>query len=174
MLLTSRAPRFTSLGIKTPIAVKKFSLEESIAFLRDRTNRPDLDAAELVAVNALVRELDGSPLALEQAAAYITQMGVSFAVYWHYYQKQRLVLLEKGLPETGDYRQSVATPWLLNFEQVEQRSPASVPILQLIAVLAADDIAEQLLLVCAEKFGLADSTNELLLAESWQTWQSFP
>ncbi|MEX0271090.1 NB-ARC domain-containing protein [Leptolyngbyaceae cyanobacterium UHCC 1019] len=95
VLLTSRAPRFTSLGVKNPIAVTKFSLEESIAFLRDRTNLPALDAAELAAITALAQELDGLPLALEQAAAYIAQMGVSFAVYWHYYQ-QRLVLLEKG------------------------------------------------------------------------------
>ncbi|PZV10681.1 MAG: hypothetical protein DCF22_16085 [Leptolyngbya sp.] len=173
VLLTSRAPRFTSLGIKALIAVKKFSLEESIAFLRDRvaspqenrTDHPELDAAELAAVTALAQELDGLPLALEQAAAYIAQMVVSFAVYWRYYQQQRLVLLEKGLPETGDYPQSVATTWLLNFEEVEQRSPASVPILQLSAVLAADDIHEHLLLVCAEEFGLLACTDELALAE---------
>jgi len=173
VLLTSRAPRFTSLGIKTPIAVKKFSLEESIAFLRDRTDRPDLNAAELAAVTALAQELDGLPLALEQACAYIAQTGVSFAVYGYYYQQQRLVLLEKGLPETGDYPQSVATTWLLNFEAVEKQSPASVPILQLSAVLAADAIHEPLLLVCAEEFGLADCTDELALAEQLAALANF-
>ncbi|NJP12647.1 MAG: hypothetical protein HC866_26925 [Leptolyngbyaceae cyanobacterium RU_5_1] len=165
VLLTSRAQQFTSLGIKTAIAVTKLSLAESIAFLRDRSNRPDLDATEAAAVNAIAQALDGLPLALEQAGAFIAHKEVSFAVYWKYYQQQQLVLLEKGLPETGDYPQSVGTTWLLNFEEVEQRSPASVPILQLSAVLAADDIPEQLLLVCAEEFGLVDCTDELALAE---------
>ena len=77
----------------------------------------------------------------------------------------QLTLLEKGLPETGDYPRSVATTWLLNFEAVAQRSPASIPILQLSAVLAADNILEQLLLDCAEEYGLVDCTDELALAE---------
>ncbi|MEX0269784.1 tetratricopeptide repeat protein [Leptolyngbyaceae cyanobacterium UHCC 1019] len=59
----------------------------------------------------------------------------------------------------------MATTWLLNFEEVEKRSPASVPILQLSAVLAADDIFEQLLLVCAKEFGLLACTDELAFAE---------
>jgi tetratricopeptide (TPR) repeat protein len=165
VVLTSRAQRFVQLGIKTPIVVTALSLEESIAFLQERTDRSSLDTAELAAVTALARELAGLPLALEQAAAYLQRTGVTFAVYWKYYQQQRLALLEKGLPETGDYPESVATTWLLNFQEVERRSPASVPILQLSSVLAPDNIAEQLLLTCAEPFGLVDCTDERVVAE---------
>jgi len=165
VLLTSRAQRFTSLGIKKPITVKALSLEQSIAFLRDRTNRPELDAGELAAVTALATELAGLPLALEQAAAYLQQTGVQFAVYWQYYQQRQLALLEKRTPETGDYPQSVATTWLLNFEAVATESPASVPILQLSTVLAADDIPELVLLRGATELGLVDCTDELALGE---------
>ena len=165
VLLTSRAKRFVSLGIKAPIELKAFSQQESIEFLQERCDRLSLDAAELAALAALAQELAGLPLALEQAGAYLQQMQVSFAVYWRHYQRRRLELLERGKPETGEYPTSVATTWLLNFEQVEQRSPASVPILRLSAVLSGDEIDEQLLLVCAEEFGLTDSTDELDLAE---------
>ncbi|MBL1178316.1 MAG: tetratricopeptide repeat protein [Pantanalinema sp. GBBB05] len=174
VLLTSRAQGFVKLGIPKPIVVQALSLEDSLWFLFERTDRLPIPAAsvvtktndpEFIAATALAKELAGLPLALEQAAAYIRRVGVSFQVYWKYYQQQQLQLLEKGLPETGDYPQSVATTWLLNFEEIAQRSPASVPILQLSAVLAADDIPEQLLLVCAEEFGLVESTDQLALAE---------
>jgi hypothetical protein len=69
------------------------------------------------------------------------------------------------LPETGDYPETVVTTWQLNFEEVERRSPASVPILHLSSVLAPDNIAEWLLLNGAESFGLVDCTDELALAE---------
>ncbi|MBD2461950.1 tetratricopeptide repeat protein [Oscillatoria sp. FACHB-1407] len=165
VLLTSRAQRFTSLGIRAPLTVNKLSQNESIAFLQDRTDRPSLTPDELAAVTALATALDGLPLALEQAAAYLQRTGVSFAVYWKHYQQQSLTLLEKELPQTGDYPNSVATTWLLNVEEVERRSPASIPILQLSAVLAADDISEALLLNCAEQFELTDCTDELALGE---------
>jgi tetratricopeptide (TPR) repeat protein len=165
VLLTSRSQRFASLGIKTTIAVEKLSLAESIAFLQERTQRSTLNGTEQEAITALATELDGLPLALEQAAAYLERVGVSFAVYWQSYQQQKLVLLEKDLPETGKYKASVATTWLLNFEEVERRSPASVPILQLSAVLAAEEILEGLLLQGAKELGLVDCTNELALAE---------
>ena len=164
-LLTSRAQRFTSLGIRAPITVKKLSLTAAIAFLQDRCDRPVLDATEGAALKDLATAIDGLPLALEQAGAYLAQTGVAFAVYWNHYQRQQLTLLERRLPETGNYPASVATTWLLNVEQVQQRSPGSIPILQLSAVLSPDDIAEPLLLGCAAEFGLTDCTDELALAE---------
>jgi NB-ARC domain len=171
VLLTSRARRFASLGIKAPIEVQKLSQEESILFLKDRTQRFDLDAAELAAVTELARELDGLPLALEQAAAYIDQMQVPFAVYGAHYRRQRLALLERQLPETGNYPASVATTWKLNFEEVERRSPLAVQILQVSSVWAADDILEALL--PRPELGLVGVENELTLAEGLAALASF-
>jgi hypothetical protein len=173
-LLTSRSQqRFTSLGIKAPIAIAKLSLKESIGFLQDRCDRSALDGAEAAALKALATELDGLPLALEQAGAYLAQTGVAFAAYWKRYQQQSLTLLEKNAPETGDYPTSVAKTWLLNVEQVNQHSPAAIAILQLSAVLSPDEIAEQLLLVCAEEFGLVDCTDELALGEQLAALANF-
>ena len=116
-------------------------------------------------MRALAQELGGLPLALEQAAAYIDQKLVKFAVYLAQYRQRRLVLLERQLPEIGDYPASVVTTWQLNFEEVERRSPNSVLILQLSAFLAADDIPEDLLGQNAELLGLVGCEDELTLKE---------
>ena len=190
ILLTSRAQRFVSVGIKAPLEMGKLSLEESIAFLSDRTQRLELDAAELAAVEALARELDGLPLALEQAGAYLDQVQVRFAVYLAHYRQQRVALLEWQKPETGDYLKSVATTWELNFKEVARRSPLAVQILQVSAVLAADDIPEALLqqsqlgltgksswvktqLGKLLKLKRRDSVDELMLAEGLAALANF-
>ncbi len=161
ILLTSRARRFVSVGIRAALEIGKLSLKESIAFLSDRTQRLELDAAELAAVEALARELDGLPLVLEQAGAYLDQMQVRFAVYLAHYRQQRLALLARQMPETGDYPASVATTWVLNFEETGRRSPLAVQILQVSAVWAADDIPEALL----QQSQLGLGADELTLAE---------
>ncbi|MBW4693914.1 MAG: tetratricopeptide repeat protein [Lyngbya sp. HA4199-MV5] len=173
ILLTSRAQQFVRLGIKAPIVVPSLTLEASLWFLFERTGRPvyvcnwvtkTIDL-EFTAAEALARALDGLPLALEQAAAYIQQTNRTFAVYWQYYQQQQLTLLERGKPETGDYPKSIATTWLLNFQAVAERSPASGPLLQLSAVLAPDGIPEWLLLQGATALGLTDCTDDWALGE---------
>jgi len=169
ILLTSRARRFVSVGIRAPLEMGKLSLKESIAFLGDRTQRLELDTTELAAVEALARELDGLPLALEQAGAYLDQMQVRFAVYLSHYRQQRLALLERQMPETGDYPASVATTWLLNFEEAGRRSPLAMQILQVSAVLAADDIPEVLL----QQSQLGLVADELMLAEGLAALASF-
>ena len=169
ILLTSRARRFVSVGIRAPLEMGKLSLKESIAFLGDRTQRLELDTTELAAVEALARELDGLPLALEQAGAYIDQMQVRFAVYLSHYRQQRVALLERQMPETGDYPASVAKTWGLNFEEVGRRSPLAVQILHVSAVLAADDIPEALL----QQSQLGLGADELMLAEGLAALANF-
>jgi len=169
ILLTSRARRFVSVGIRAPLEMGKLSLKESIVFLGDRTQRLELDATELAAVEALARELDGLPLALEQAGAYIDQMQVRFAVYLSHYRQQRVALLERQMPETGDYPASVAKTWGLNFEEVGRRSPLAVQILQVSAVLAADDIPEAML----QQSQLGLGADELTLAEGLAALANF-
>jgi tetratricopeptide (TPR) repeat protein len=171
VLLTSRARRFASLGIKKPIEVQKLSREESILFLKDRTQQFDLDAEELVAIQELARELDGLPLALEQAAAYIAQMQVGFGVYLRHYRQKGVVLLERQLPETGNYPASVATTWQLNFEEVKRRSPLAAKILQVSSVWAADGVWDAQLQ--REELGLVGAEDELTLAEGLAALASF-
>ena len=73
ILITSRAQDFQDLGIIDPVGLEELSVDDATAFLLHRCGRQDAEAAERAAATDLARELDGLPLALEQAAAYIVE-----------------------------------------------------------------------------------------------------
>jgi transcriptional regulator with XRE-family HTH domain/tetratricopeptide (TPR) repeat protein len=93
--------------------------------------------------------LDGLPLALDQAGAYIGETGCSLSEYIQLYHKHRKELLarrsERGKLYT-DYRKSVATTWLISFSRVEQQCPAAAKLLDLCAFFHADAIPKEILL----------------------------
>jgi tetratricopeptide (TPR) repeat protein len=159
-LLTSKADSFAVIGIRQPLEIGVLLDTEAVTFLWERTNRVRLNSqpAEELAAAALAKELGYLPLALEQAAAYITQRQTRFDAYLSSYRKRQLQLLETQAPETGDYPASVATTWQLNFEQVEQQNPAAADVLRLSAFLAADDIPCELLVQGAAHLGEAIAT----------------
>ncbi len=108
ILLTSRAQLFDTLGIARPLALEKMDPEEALDFLFKRTARAQSDPAEKNAAEQLAAELGYLPLALEQAAAYIVAKTARFQDYLASYQRQRLALLNKAQPKTGEYPASVA------------------------------------------------------------------
>jgi Domain of unknown function (DUF4062)/Tetratricopeptide repeat len=119
-------------------------------FLLERTgasgSREESAAAELA------DELGGLPLALEQAAAYMRDVGRSIGSYLDLFRRRRADLLARGAV-TG-YDKQVATTWSLAFAELGQDSPAA-GLLRFIACCAAEDIPLDLLLrpgVVAEDF----------------------
>jgi len=143
ILVTSRARVLEALGLVSPLALATLPAAESTAFLLKRTGREQ--AGEVTGAAELARELDGLPLALEQAAAYVLDRDVPFAEYLASYRRQRLALLEQRGPQSGAYPQTVATTWLLNFRQVGMESAAAAELLQLSAFLGAGAIPFELL-----------------------------
>ena len=171
ILLTSRAQIFDMLGIDNTFVLEKMDPEEAIGFLFKRTKRPQSDPAENQSVEQLARELGFLPLALEQAAAYITAKGARFQDYLASFQRQRLSLLNKADPKTGDYPASVASTWALNFLEVEH-DPVAADLLRVSAFLSPDAIPLELLTEGASQLGpmlagaLADSEDPLALNEA--------
>jgi hypothetical protein len=108
-------------------------------FLTTRTRDPDRQAAR-----ALAGQMDGLPLALEQAAAYILTTGETVAGYLDLFRERRADMLRRGEP-TG-YDKTVATTWTLAFERLQQTSPAAVGLLRLVAFCAPERIPLRLLL----------------------------
>ena len=145
VLVTSRARVLEALGLVSPLALATLPAAESTAFLLKRTGREQAGAGEVTGAAELARELDGLPLALEQAAAYVLDRDVPFAEYLASYRRQRLALLEQRGPQSGAYPQTVATTWLLNFQQVAAESAAAAELLQLSAFLGAGAIPFELL-----------------------------
>ena len=171
ILLTSRAQLFDTLGIARPLALEKMDPEEALDFLFKRTERAQSDPKEKKAAEELAAELGYLPLALEQAAAYITAKSARFQDYLASYQRQGLVLLNKANPKTGEYPASVANTWALNFQEVE-KVPIAADILRMSAFLSPEAIPLELLTEGASQLGpvfaneLSSSEDPLVLNEA--------
>ena len=95
---------------------------------------------------ALVNALDGLPLALDQAGAYIEETGCGLPHYLDLYQTQRKTLLaRRSKRSTREHPEPVATTWSLSFERIEQANPAAAELLRGCAFLHPDAIPEELL-----------------------------
>ena len=94
---------------------------------------------------AIVQEMDGLPLALDQAGAYVEETGCGLAGYLTRYQQRRTELLKARGEYTSDHPEPVATTWSLSFEKVEQANPAAADLLRLCAFLAPDAIPEEII-----------------------------
>nr|MDQ2716779.1 tetratricopeptide repeat protein [Chloroflexota bacterium] len=99
-----------------------------------------LDAAETIAI-----EMDFLPLALDQAGAYIEEVGCSLSSYLELYQTHRKHLLHRRGHVLDDHPESVATTWSLSFQKIEQTNPAAAALLRFCAFLEPDTIPEELI-----------------------------
>lgn len=95
------------------------------------------------------RVLDGLPLALDLAGAYIREHSCSLSGYlerYYFYRDKLLQWKSQQKFPYSDYPHSVATTWLLCFERVEQGCPAAATFLRLCAFLDPDGIPQELML----------------------------
>src|SRR5205085_502200 len=101
--------------------------------------------ADRAAAERIVKEMDGLPLALVQAGAYVEETGCSLMDYLSLYATHRKELLARRSGLTLDYPETVATTWSLSFQLIEQQSSAAAEVLRFCAFLAPDAIPEELL-----------------------------
>src|SRR5205085_8672630 len=101
--------------------------------------------AERAKAMEIVAAVDGLPLALDQAGAYIEETGCGLAGYLSRYHTQRSQLMKRRGGLVADHREPVATTWKLSFEKVEQANPAAADLLRLCAFLAPDAIPEEII-----------------------------
>jgi hypothetical protein len=94
---------------------------------------------------AIVQEMDGLPLALDQAGAYIDETGCGLTGYLTRYLQRRTELLQARGEDVFDHPEPVATTWSLSFEKVEQANPAATDLLRFCAFLAPDAIPEEII-----------------------------
>jgi len=158
VLFTTRAQ--AAGAIAASIEVEQLTPQEGTLLLLRWTKLLDLDApldqaqaADRTAAERIVREMDGLPLAIVQAGAYVEETGCSLADYLRLYAAHRKELLAWHSRLMLDYPETVATTWSLSFQQVEQQSPAAADVLRLCAFLAPDAIPEELLTRGASELG---------------------
>jgi tetratricopeptide (TPR) repeat protein len=153
VLVTSRANAFDILGVAQPLVVRPLGIDEATQFLLFRTGRRSQPLEEAIAARDIASELDGLPLALEQAAAYIVSKQVSFAHYLTAFLAQRLKLIERAKPLTGEYHFTVATTWTLNLISIAEISPAAADVIHLSAILYPDDVPFELFVLGRSSLG---------------------
>ncbi len=150
ILITTRAQ---AMGrIAGSLAVEELVVEEGMLLLLHRAkllaaDQPLDKASHDLRVQAgpIVRALDGLPLALDQAGAYIEETRCSLSEYLALYSKRRAALLNRQSGVPHDYPYTVAGTWSISFQQVEQRDPAAAELLRFCAFLDPDAIPEEIL-----------------------------
>ncbi|KAJ8110230.1 hypothetical protein OPT61_g6869 [Boeremia exigua] len=102
----------------------------------------------------LLERLDGLPLALAQAAAYIKETGMSFETYTRLYKDQWQKLMKsddsRGMPLRNYANGSVATTWTITYTAIREENQAAANLLLLWAHLDNKDMWHGLLTDASE------------------------
>ena len=166
-LLTTRPKGVRALA--TPVEVREMLPDVGALLLLRRAGRlqqgqplDDARAEDRKSAIDLATELGSLPLALDQAGAYVEEIGVSLARYLDLYQTEgKRLRAERGDIDLDHV--SVTITFNLAFAQVAQRNPVAVELLRACAFLHPDAIPEELLIESALEWGeplaaaLADS-----------------
>ena len=130
VLITSRNPAWHDLA--TPLGVDVFDRNESITLLR---RVPQLTADDAARIADALGDL---PLALSQAAAYLTETGIPTDDYLSLLDERTAELLTHGTPAT--YPVSLAASYQIAFDRLAAQAPAALDLLTLAAHLAPEPI----------------------------------
>jgi hypothetical protein len=137
-VLTGEGRGVVNVGLFTPAEAAAYVTAKLAA--HDRTDRPKQ-------IEDLATDLGYLPVALAQAAAYITDLGLDCAAYRARLADRRRRLLDlvpeqSGLPD--DQRKTVAATWSLSIEQADLMRPAGLarPMLELASMLDPNGIPE--------------------------------
>jgi len=101
----------------------------------------------------LAEVMQGLPLALEQAGAYINDTDCGVRKYLELYTKYRAEIQSRPHGELREYPESVASVWKISRLMVEQSNPAAAELLRLCAFLDPDGIPDELVLAGASTLG---------------------
>jgi len=158
ILLTTRTQ--TTGNIAKQIDLEKMTLDEGALFLLRRTKLLTQDdslqeatTADLQSAKDIADTLDGLPLALDQAGAYIEESGCNLSDYLNRYQSGRLKLLRKRGSFDFDHPASVTDTFSYSIEKIEKISPTAVELLRFCAFLHPDAIPEELIINGARELG---------------------
>jgi tetratricopeptide (TPR) repeat protein len=149
VLLTTRE---SATGqIAQAVELKKMSHHDGALFLLRRSkliaNQSEWEAAtesdQQVALE-IAKEMDGLPLALDQAGAFVEEMMLSLTEYLNLYRQEGAKLLAERGELASDDHPSVTVTFRLAFTKVEERSPTAADLLRVCAFLAPDNIPEEI------------------------------
>ncbi|KIN06945.1 hypothetical protein OIDMADRAFT_150200 [Oidiodendron maius Zn] len=141
IIITTRS---SQVKIGHPIQVKGLeNIRDSLNILSNTSRRDGLiddpDAA------TLAKELDGLPLALATAGAYLDQVAISLSEYLYLY-KESWAELQESTPGITSYKdRTLYTIWQISFNYIEQHNKLSAKLLRFWAYFDYKDLWFELL-----------------------------
>ena len=154
VLFTTRAQATGSLA---SVTVDCFDDDTGAVFLLRRSKlvamelstieevRPNIPNNGWETATALVHELGGLALAIDQAGAYIEQTGCGLAGYLERFRKSAAELLKyRGAESDDDHPEAVYKTFLLAWHKAQERHPLVDDILCMSAFLHPDGIPEEI------------------------------
>jgi tetratricopeptide (TPR) repeat protein len=138
ILVTSRNQQWEQAARSLEVDV--FEREESIALLRRR--RPDLSEKP---AGSVAQALGDLPLAIEQAAAWLAETGMSAEEYLRLFNEERARTELLDVSPPLDYPATVAAAWNVSLSRLVSSNPAAQRLLQVCAFFAPEPIARTLI-----------------------------
>jgi tetratricopeptide (TPR) repeat protein len=145
VLLTTRMQATGTLASAVPIM--EMDMDASISFLLRRA-RIIPSETTLTQATTIAQELNGFPLALDQAGAYLEETGCGLATYLKLYQDERAALLsQRGQLGQLDnsHPDSVMVTLALAFDKVTRKQATNLDLLHLLAFLHPDTIPDEMI-----------------------------
>jgi hypothetical protein len=142
LVTTRRDIDWTAYGL-TPVRLRPLDSTEGSALLLERIPHVGT-AADTTAAEYIARELGGLPLALEQAAAYITQHHTTLTAYARLLTDQPDRMYAEIGP-VSDAQRAVARVWDITLTALTAIEPAAVHVLSVLAWLASDELPRPLI-----------------------------
>jgi tetratricopeptide (TPR) repeat protein len=139
--------------IASRIEVGKMTLEEGASFLLKRAKIDNPSATDRIQALKISQEMDGLPLALDQAGAFIEEAGCSLIDYLNLYQTERTAFLKQRGELNSGHPESVAITFSLSFEKVKKANFIASELLCFCAFLHAEGIPEEIFTEAASFLG---------------------
>jgi TIR domain-containing protein/NB-ARC domain-containing protein len=159
-LATTRAGAVVSWA-PDPLTLKALGADDGALCILRRagllTEQKQLSAAhpaDVEAARQLAQLMEGLPLAMEQAGAYINDTECGVRGYRKLYDKFRKEI--HALPSgqaLRDYPETVVSVWKFSLSMMEQSHPAAADLLRLCAFLAPDGIPDDMIIAGADALG---------------------
>ena len=171
VLVTSRSKAakgwLSNKGQEVPVMNK----DDAMSFLIQRS----CITSEWPEAVSLVEMLGRLPLAIEQAASYMRERGISIGKYQNLFKSNASELLKKGLSSVSEYyRQTVATTWNISIMAIKEMDPLANVVLQISAFLDGKEIQKDLFYdACLMVAGKEIQTSELTIIEAFKTLMNF-
>jgi cysteinyl-tRNA synthetase len=150
--LTERGGQHIELGEMEPAEGSLFLLRRA-GIISLHTKLEGASVQDRAKAREISQTLEGLPLALDQAGAYIEETRCGLFSYLDLYQREYSVLLTRKRELDIDYPLSIFTAWSLTFEEIERVNPASAELLRLYAFLHPDAIPIEIITEGAPDLG---------------------